>query len=263
MDSRIYLLIKVFDTEEYADAFIRTGEMFCKTIKQFKEIEGDVARGDRYEAVTAWHQPGDISLTISYKTSDGEETSMPITGLAGPLIIQNLAHDSLNAYCMYSITAPEFNESFETEEERVRAVEKVNALLKAHTAVDDDMLSLGEHAVIIINVPKFIKKVSEAAKAEGYDSWNGLIKYFDPNTFNGSFGNVESVFMKRNIYSYQKEFRFVFDSDSPEGAKLIHAGSLEGIALKLKTSEINTKIEIKIDEDSAQLAASDFDHEGG
>lgn len=251
MGTRIYLLIKVFDKEEYADEFIRTGEMFCKTIKQFKEIEGDVARGDQYEAVSEWHQPEGISLTISYKTPDGEEKSMPITELAGPFIVQSLSHDSLNAYCMYSITAPEFNESFETEEERLHVVEKVNAMLKAHTAVDNDMLSLGEHAVVIINVPEFINKVTQAAKAEGYDSWKGLVKYFDPETFSGSFGEVESVFMKRNIYSYQKEFRFVFDSDKPEGAKFIHAGSLEGLALKIKTSEINTKIEIKLDEDSA------------
>lgn len=54
--------------------------------------------------------------------------------------------------------------------------------------------------------------------------------------------------MKRNIYSYQKEYRFVFDSDGPECAKFIRAGSLEGIALKLKASEINTKIQIKLDE---------------
>lgn len=251
MGTQIYLLIKVFDKEEYADEFIRTGEMFCKTIKQFKEIEGDVARGDQYEAVSAWHQPQGVKLTISYKTPDGEEKSMPITELAGPIIIQSLAHDSLNAYCMYSVTAPEFNESYETEEERLQAVEKVNALLKTHTAVDDDMLSLGDHAVIIINVPEFINKVTEAAKAEGYELWRGLVKYFDPKTFSGEFGEVESVFMKRNIYSYQKEFRFVFDSDTPEGAKVIHAGSLEGIALKLKTSEINTKIEIKLDENPA------------
>lgn len=190
MATRIYLLIKVFDKEEYADEFIRTGEMFCKTIKQFKEIEGDVARGDQYEAVSAWHQPQGVKLTISYKTPDGEEKSMPITELAGPIIIQSLAHDSLNAYCMYSVTAPEFNESYETEEERLRAVEKVNALLKTHTAVDNDMLSLGEHAVIIIDVPKFIKKVTEAAKAEGYEMWRGLVKYFDPETFSGDFGEV-------------------------------------------------------------------------
>lgn len=251
MGARIYLLIKVFDKEEYADEFIKTGKMFCKTIKQFREIEGDVARGDRYEGVSEWHQPGGISLTISYKTSDGKEKSMPITGLAGPLIIQNLVHDSLNAYCMYAITAPEFNESFETEEQRLRAVEKINAMLKAHTVVDDDMLSLGEHAVVIVKVHEFIDKVTEAAKAKGYSSWKGLVKYFDPETFSGGFGEVESVFMKRNIYSYQKEFRFVFDSDTPEGEKFIHAGSLEGIALKLKTSEINTKIEMKLDEGSA------------
>lgn len=101
---------------------------------------------------------------------------MPITELAGPVITQSLAHDRLNAYCMYSITAPEFSESFEAEDERLRVVEKINAMLKAHTAVDDDMLSLGEHAVVIINVSEFVNKVAEAVKAKGYSSWKGLVK---------------------------------------------------------------------------------------
>lgn len=31
MTTRIYLLIKVFDKEEYADAFIQKGDLFCRT----------------------------------------------------------------------------------------------------------------------------------------------------------------------------------------------------------------------------------------
>ncbi|MCY1452743.1 hypothetical protein D9M71_696850 [compost metagenome] len=60
---------------------------------------------------------------------------------------------------------------------------------------------------------------------------------------------VESVFKKRNIYSYQKEFRFVFDSSKPEGEKTLHVGPLDGIAFKLKTSEINSKFDMKLAED--------------
>ncbi|MHC8309953.1 hypothetical protein ACYZUC_10105 [Pseudomonas sp. GT1P32] len=247
---KIVLLVKVFDKEEYADAFIQTGEMFCKTIGQFKRIEGDVARGDQFEAPSDWHQPDRIkSLTISFKTPDGEEKSFPIEELAGPLVMQSTAHDRLNAFCMYAVTVPDFEESYETEEERLRAVEKINSMLKEHARLGEEMLSLGEHAVLIIKVEDFIDKVSKAAKSEGYSSWRGLVDYFDPETFHGSFREVESVFKKRNIYSYQKEFRFVFDSSKPEGAKKLHAGPLDGIAFKLKTSEINSKLELKLSED--------------
>lgn len=249
MTPKIVLLVKVFDKEEYADAFIQTGEMFCKTIGQFKQIEGDVARGDQFEAPSDWHQSDRISLTLSFETPDGEEKSFPIEGLAGPLVIQSTAHDRLNAFCMYAVTVPDFEESFETEEERLRVVEKINSMLKEHATLGEEMLLLGEHAVLIIKVADFIGKVSNAAKSEGYSSWRGLVDYFDPETFHGSFGEVESVFKKRNIYSYQKEFRFVFDSSKPDGAKTLHAGPLDGIAFKLKTSEINSKLELKLAED--------------
>lgn len=249
MTKKIVLLVKVFDKEEYADAFIQTGEMFCKTIGQFKRIEGDIARGDQFEAPSDWHQPDRISMTLSFRTPGGDEKSFPIEGLAGPLVMQHTKHDRLNAYCMYAVTVPDFEESYETEEERLRVVEKINSMLKVHSALCEEMLSLGEHAVLIIKVADFIDKVSEVAKAKGYSSWRGLVDYFDPETFHGSFGEVESVFKKRNIYSYQKEFRFVFDSSDPEGEKTLHAGPLDGIAIKLKTSEINSKFELKLAED--------------
>ena len=133
-DQKIVLLIKVFDNEEYADAFIQTGEMFCKTIGQFKQIEGDVARGDRFEAPSDWYQPDRISLTISLNTPGGEEKSFPI-GLAGPLVIQCAAHDRLNVFCMYAVTVPDFEESYETEDERLRVVEKINSMLKVHATL--------------------------------------------------------------------------------------------------------------------------------
>ncbi|WP_342616960.1 hypothetical protein [Rhodoferax sp. GW822-FHT02A01] len=243
----IFLLIKVFDKEEYADAFIQTGEMFCKTIGQFKRIEGDVARGDKFEALSDWHQPDRVSLTLSFKSPNGEEKSFPI-GLAGPLAIQSNAHDHLNAFCMYAVSVPDFEGSYETEEERLHLVKKFNSMLKVSATLGDEMLALGEHAVLIYNVAEFIDRVIKAAKSEGYSSWKGLVEYFDPDIFHGSFEGVESVFRKRSVYSYQREFRFVFTSDRPDGEKTLHAGPLEGMALKLKTGEINGKLELKLAE---------------
>ncbi len=248
MTQKIALLVKVFDKEEYADAFIQTGEMFCKTIGQFKRIEDDAARGDQYEAPSAWYQSDRISLTISLKAPGVEDKPFPIEGLIGPVVMASTEFDRLNAFCMYAVTIPDFKESFETEEERLRVVEKINLMLKAHTALDERVRSLGEHAVLIFKVADFFDKVSNAAKSEGYSSWRGLVDYFDPEAFHGNFGEVESVFRKRDIYSYQNEFRFVFDSGKPEGAKTLHVGSLDGVAFKLRTSEINRKLELKLAE---------------
>lgn len=249
MTQKIFLLIKVFDKEEHADAFIQKGEMFCKTIGQFKRIEGDAARGDQFEAPADWHQPDRISLTLSFKTPDGEEKSFPLEGLAGPVVTQRTAHDRLNVFCMYAVTVRDFEESYETEEERLRVVEKINSMLKVQATLGEEMLSLGEHAVLVFKVGDFIDKVVKAAKLEGYSSWRGLVDYFDPDIFHGSFGEIESVFKKRSGYSYQKEFRFVFDSSKPDGEKTLHVGPLDGMALKLKTGEINSKLELKLAKD--------------
>lgn len=246
MTKKIALLVKVFDKEEFADAFIEKGEMFCKTIGQFKRIEGDIARGDKFEAPSDWYQSDRLSLTLSIKTPDGKNKSFPIEGLQGPLVMQRTLHDRLNAFCMYAITVPDFDEKYETEEDRLCVIQRINSMLKVNAMLGEEMLSLGEHAVLIFNVADFINKVIEATRSEGYSSWKGLVDYFDPNTFHGSFGEIESFFKKRNIYSYQNEFRFVFDSSNPEGAKTVRIGPLGGIALKLKTNEINSKIEMKL-----------------
>jgi len=248
MSSRIYLLIKVFDKEEYADAFIQKGEMFCRTLGEFKKIEDSGVRGDAYEGVTDWHQPDQISLTISYKDGDGVEHSLPIEGLAGPVVMQNTGYDRLNLYCTYAVKAPEFEESYETEEERIRIVEKINSMLKDFSTLSEEVLALGEFSVIVYQVEDFIDRVKQAVKSQNFACWNGAIKYYDPDIFHGSFKELEAVFRKRNIYAHQNEYSFAFGSHEPEGARTINVGSLNGIDFKISTKEINNKVQIKLAE---------------
>jgi hypothetical protein len=245
MNMRIYMLIKIFDKEEYADAFIQKGELFCKTLGEFKKIDVEDGRGDRFEAVTDWHQPDQIKLTITYKDNDGIEKSFPIEKLAGPLTIQNNGYDRLNLYCMYAVKAPEFEESYETEEERVAIVEKINSMLKERSTLSDEVLSLGEFAVVVYQVEEFISRVKSAAQEKNFACWNGLIGYYDPDKFHGSFKEHESIFRKRIIYEHQNEYRFAFGSHEAEGTKVMHIGSLDGIAIKVPTREINEKIQLK------------------
>ena len=246
MSSRIYMLIKVFDKEEYADAFIQKGEMFCRTLGGFKKIEDDDVRGDAYEGVTDWLQPDQITLTISYKDNDGVEHSFPAEGLAGPVVMQNNGYDRLNLYCMYAVKVPEFEESYETEDEKVRVVEKINTMLKERSTLSEEVLSLGEFSVVVYQVEDFIYRVKQAAKSQSLACWNGSIKYYDTDTFHGSFKELEAAFRKRNIYAHQNEYRFAFGSHEPEGVKTIRVGSLDGIAFKVPTKEINDKVQIKL-----------------
>lgn len=248
MTSRIYLLIKVFDKEEYADAFIQKGELSCRTLGDFKRIDNDAARGDAYEGVTHWHQPDKIKLSITFNDKDGVEKQIPIEQLAGPVVIQNSGYDRLNLYCMYAVKAPDFEESYDTEEERLLIVEKINAMLKETSTLSDEILSLGEFAVVIYQVEDVVNRVKQTAGGKKFACWNGLVSYYDPDTFHGSFKELETVFRKRNIFEHQNEYRFAFGSHEPEGRKVIHLGSLEGMAIKILTREINEKLQLKLRE---------------
>lgn len=246
MTTRIYLLIKVFDTEAHADAFIQKGELFCRTLGCFKKLDENNGRGDRFEAVTGWHQPDQIKLAITFKDKDGVEKTVPIERIAGPVTIQNNGYDKLNLYCMYAVQIPEFEGSYETEEERVAIVQKINSMLKDRSTLSADFLALGEFAVVVFQVEEFVDRMKKAAKDRKYACWHRLVEYYDPDKFHGSFNELEAVFKKRNLYKHQSEYRFVFGSHEPEGSTVIYLGPLDGVAIKVPTSEINDKLQLKL-----------------
>lgn len=246
MSSKIVLLVKVFDKEEYADAFINKGEIYCQTLKSFKEIEDSGVRGDMYEAASSWHQPDQISLVITYKDDAGVDKSFPISDLSGPVITQLDRYNNLNLYCMYAVKIPDFTEHYETEEERDAAARRINSMLKEKTTLNDEILSLGEYAVVIYRVNDFIDKFENAANKRKYQYHHASVRYFEPDNFSGNFNDLVAVFRKRNIYEYQSEYRFAFATEEPIGAKLLHLGSLEGMAVKIPTRSINSELRLEV-----------------
>ena len=246
MSFRIYLLVKVFDKEEYADAFLQRGEMFCRTLGEFKRIEGDEARGDKYEGVTDWHQPDQVKLTISYKDQEGIEHVIPIEKLAGPLIIQNSHLDGYNLFCTYAVKIDISDKTYETREELAEAVQAINDGLGRQMAVHQQALSLGQHAVVIYKVEDFFERVERTVEALGVEHARGSVTYYDPDAFHGSFKGLQAAFRKRNSYAYQNEYRFLFDFPGEIGAKVFQVGSLQDIAFKTTCGEINSLLQLKL-----------------
>ncbi|UNU29648.1 hypothetical protein [Aeromonas hydrophila] len=246
MSSEIIVLIKIFDKEEYADAFINNGEMYCRTLGSFKEINDDV-RGDRFEAASSWYQSNQIIMNLSYIDDHGENKSIELSGssLAGPVVMQPAVYNNFYLYCMYAVKKPEYNEYYETEEEKSLVVEKINAMLKEAITLDDNVLSLGEFAVVVFNVKDFISKVKSALVNDGYRCTHNIVQYFDPETFHGDFNEIEALFRKRTDYEYQSEYRFVIQSPEHTEHQTIHLGSLEGIAIKVPTRRINDAFNLK------------------
>lgn len=236
--SEIHFLIKIFDKEEYADAFIHKGEMFCKTLDEFKHLE-DVKRGDKHEATVGCYQPDKMEVAIN-----GEV--IPRDSLAGPIVIQRNYYDKSNLYCMYAIEIEKYKISYNTEKERKIIFKRINEIFEKKLNLNEEALSLGKFAVVIYQVNDFIDKVSKAIKKEGFDCQYGLIDYYDSNTFHGQFKEDECIFKKRNSYANQNEFRFVFmNSNTSSGTKIIKIGSLKKIAIKTLVKEIGDKVQVK------------------
>ncbi|QFY44191.1 hypothetical protein F6R98_17395 [Candidatus Methylospira mobilis] len=77
-----------------------------------------------------------------------------------------------------------------------------------------------------------------------FPRWLGGHTY-EPETFYGSFKGIEPVFRKRNIYSYQNEYRFAFyNKNNDIENKIIRIGSLSDFAKKIPIKFLN---EIKIE----------------
>jgi len=248
MEKNILLLIKIFNKEEYADAFIEKGELFCRTLGDFKKCDDNDGRRDKFEAVTHCFQPDQVNFVINFKDIDGAKKSLPIEKLDGPIFIQNNCYDRLNLFCMYAVISPFFEETYETEEERIAAIQKINAMLKEVCTLSHEALSLGPFAVVVYQVRDFVDMVLKEARNRNWICSNQLVDYYDPDTFNGSFNPVETIFKKRYIYQHQNEYRFAFDSLEQEGVKTIHLGSLSDIAFKLPSKEISERVQLKLAE---------------
>lgn len=248
MKLRIPLMMKVFREEQHADAFLQRGELYCLNLAYFKRLEDGEGRGDPYEGVTDWFQPDQIELRIKLKGPDGNEQDLHLDDLAGPVSVQYNGYDPLNLFCLHAIKIPEFEETFSSEAERLMVIEKINSMLKERTALSEKMQSMGDFAVLIHKVDSFRDRVGLAAKAKKLNLARGLVEYYDPETFHGSFRGLESVFRKRKSFEHQSEYRFCFQSQIPIEKLYLHVGSLEDIALKVPTKEISKKLEIKLAE---------------
>lgn len=229
MSRTIFFFVKLFDKPEYAEDFIK-GKLFANRLSFFRKCEEDESanRGDRHEGVVGWHQPDQIRLEINGRV---------ITGLAGPVMTQMNWHDDLNVFCIYAAHSGDFDE---ISEETIEG-------FKEQISIPKECEKLGEYAVIVTNVTKFIERVKAAVSSTNYGLVAGLVEYYDPIDFNGSFSEVESIFSKRDEYQHQKEYRFIFDTGIAGTDPLIlNIGDIGDIAMQCKVSDINAKIGVKM-----------------
>lgn len=221
----IFFLVKFLKEKQYADDLIR-GKIFANRLSYYKTIEETETsnRTDKHEGVVGWFQPGQGRLVLN------EIDFTP--DLAGPIEIQKNWLNHLCVFCIYA------GHSGDLDLENISS-ENID-LLRKQLEIPEACLELGKYAVVVKNVPEFIGRIEKSAKSEGYRNYRGLVQYYDPESFHGSFTDGEAVFRKRDEYKHQQEFRFVFEpliigTDHIE----LDIGDISDIAMRIDSADIN------------------------
>lgn len=246
----IYCLIKIFKDcdDTYANNFLNHGELYCQALKNFKAIEDNEVRGDKYEGLIYWVQPKDCVISIKFPenipTNFPKEITITETDLAAPIAIQTNEYEYFKIYCMYAIAIDEFKFEYSTEEERIFLQKEINGLISKQIKFDEKISSeLGNIAIVITDVEKFINRVKKHCDNNLH---HGLVGYFDDEATSAQFQEIESIFRKRKLYSYQNEYRFAFFATDQLDSKTLHIGNLKDIAYKTTISELKNSMSISI-----------------
>lgn len=232
--NRVFLMVKVCGKEHHRDAFLE-GHLHMNTLSYFRKYEESATGniGDRHEATVALLQPGQSTITLVHDDLPGGEYTIPAEDLAGPSVIQHNAHDPMNVLCLYAAhergLSPSLEEDFE-------------AFVMAQM-MRPEVDGLGEYAALIFDTKAFQQRVLDAIRAGNFRAVAGLVDYYDPATFNGTFDHVQAVLKKRAEFAHQREYRFAVERDVLEEKPFtLDVGSLRDIALSCRVSEVNQLI---------------------
>ena len=241
----IHLLIKIFNKESYADAFLKKGQLYCNSLEYFRKLESNDGRGDNLEGAVFIYQPKDISPIEILKPNTNEVlATIKQNELRGPVIGHNNNLDFFNLYCMYAVHIQNFEKAYETEEEKNKIINELNKMYEKAKNLDDEMLSFGDYSVVIFRVSEFINRVKKIAGINLI--YHNLVDYYDATNFSGEFTTLQAIFKKDKKYAYQQEYRFLFDFNNKKiEAREICIGSISDIAFKIQTRDINKKIVLK------------------
>ena len=159
-----------------------------------------------------------------------------IRGLAG-LMIQLNRLGSYNLFCLYTSYIDEADgKTFELEEIRQKLlIPEKNFMGQAH-------------AVLIANLPEFIKRVGVAvARHENYEIvCKDFVNYYDPATWNATLDDVEALFWKRYEFSYEREYRIVIHNKAEDGRPIcLDVGDLSDIASLHRSADLYENLVIR------------------
>ncbi len=212
MSSRKFLLfIKVGD-EIHMNKLLMEGEVFCKTLNYFSNVEEKSLRYDSYEGINQIEQIRNIEVF----TEDGE--TLLGTGKTGQLHFRG-SNTAGNVFCMYGV---------ETDSLKLES-----GIIKPFMH-DLSNIAFGQFAVLILKPAEFISRVKQKANKMGLSFEFSPVTYYDPETHHGNL----SPFHKPKSYSNQSEVRFWISNHLVQDI-VINIGDMSDIAKLLPFSDIS------------------------
>ena len=194
-----------FGSQEHMEPLVKEGALYMRPISYFIDLEeGDDRRGDKYEALTAYHQGPGTSVTI-----DGKHELSFEAGTLKFLTIRNDDEKACNIFCLTAITP-------------------------TYWQVDPKNDSLGDCCVLINRPGLFLERFRNAAKSMCAQLGTGPVEYVPPS-YTGPMGLFKKF---AEGYAHQNEVRCLVRPGSPDPITL-KLGSLEDIAELGPTASIN------------------------
>ena len=221
---RVFFLVK-FLKERHVDSLL-DGKLYAQRLARFKKAEGGAPPGriDPHEGTSSWMQPGQVRIEIN---------GMDLTGdLAGPLQTQLNWLDHLNVFCVHAGHTGDLD--------LARISDGRIEQLRRELWIPNASLDLGSQAVVITDIPEFMRRFDAAVGSQGYRAWAHLVQYYDPATFHGHFEGIDPVFRKQIAFREQREYRFAIDTGTVGcDALTLEIGDIRDITLRLPSADLN------------------------
>lgn len=227
MSQRILAFVRFFKEELHRDMFMR-GDLYMNRLKFFKqyEEENESNVGDRHEAVSHWLQPDEVTISMGDPQTG---KLIKLEGISSPVPVQYLTFDNYYVYCLFAI--------YFDDEECFESLEDMRLKILPDARAKD----LGDYCSIIEAEP-FIRRLDAVllgASKTGFNLGRGLVEYFDPENFSGSFNGQDAILRKKSNFSHQREYRiFMHDMTIGSEPRVLKIGDLSDITFSCHKSEL-------------------------
>lgn len=232
--------------KQYVSDFISKGTLHFSSLGYFIDLEnttGDNVIGDKLEGARIVNaDPENTTITITFDDDKEYKLCGKDDGVLG--ISYEFTDEIVREYGVLSMCNIDLFRDFEeVSYDKLTKTSKI----KLKKSVGEELYRLsdgGNRVPILINAKGLIKTMDTVFKNGKYNVMMKNVSYYDNNVkenislkeYDKDLTNI--VFLKRNIYEYQRETRIALLESVPyEQGLNISIGSLENVALDLQSHE--------------------------